>query len=192
MNVQAKKLFLILIGLNAVFVGGILIAFSVSSNTAQQKSQKISRLKADVEANDQALVNYKVLQSAIKSNKDLESIAQKVLPSDKDQSAALADIDKFSRETSTPVQQISFNTTANKIAGTSSGSSSGTKGVSVVAVVLHSNNVRYDNLLSFLKKIETTQRRMQVTSITITPNSTNPNLLSRVDLSIDIYVKPGT
>lgn len=190
MNIQAKKLFFILITLNIILLGGTFLAFTISNSIASKKSQKISQLKADVESNDQSLVNYKVLQSAVNSNKELEAISQKVLPSDKDQSAALADIDKFSRETSTPIQQITFSTATNKTGATPT-SISGVKGVSVIGVVLHSNNVRYNNLLLFLKRIETTQRRMQVTSVTITPNSSDPSLLSRVDLSIDIYIKTG-
>jgi hypothetical protein len=50
---------------------------------------------------------------------------------------------------------------------------------------------RYENLLNFLKSVEMTQRRMQVTSLNITPNATNPDVLDQTNINIDIYLKSG-
>ncbi len=189
---NSKRLFYILLGFNLLLVGGILVAFTVASGKVQQKSQKVAQAKADLETNGQAIDNYKVLQATFSNNKDLEAIVQKALPTDKDQSAALADLDRFSQTTGLPVQQINFNGGSNKGTGKTLTSPSSLKGVSVIAVTLHSSSTRYNNLLAYLQAIETTQRRMQVTSVAITPNSGDPNLLDRVDLSIDIYLKSGS
>jgi hypothetical protein len=144
------------------------------------------------QANDQLIGYYKVLQSTLNENQDIESIAQKVLPTDKDQSAALADLDKFSKSNHVPIQQISFSPGTNKGSGKTLTSPSGVKGVSAVTVALSCTNATYENMISFLQTIETTQRRMQVTSLNITPNETNPNLLNRVDMTVDIYLKEGS
>jgi hypothetical protein len=192
MKVKAKKLFLFLIVLNAVLAIGILVVFAASSDVVKKKSQKIASLKADMETNEQAIANYKVLQATISANKNLQATLDKVLPASKDQSEAFADIDSFSKNTGMPVQQISFNTGTNKGTGKTLTSPTGISGVSAISVILHSSNAHYDSLLAFLKQFEGTQRRMQVTSIAITPNSTNPSLLDRVDLSIDIYIKAGS
>jgi Tfp pilus assembly protein PilO len=192
MKRSARQFFIFLLILNAVFVIGILAVFTLASGMVEKKSQKIAQLKADTETNDQAIANYKVLSATIKANEDLQNTLDKVLPADKYQSEAFADLDKFSKNTGMPVQQISFNTGTNKGTGKTLTSPTGIKGVSAISVILHCNNAHYDSLLSFLKQIENTQRRMQVTSIAITPNSTTPNLLDRVDLSIDIYIKSGS
>ncbi len=186
----AKKLFFALAGLNILLGGLIIGVFVLASGTAQKKSLEISDLKATSQTNQQALNNYKVLEGTVNSNKDFQAIADRVLPSDKEQSQALADLDNFSRSTGLPIQQISFAQGVSKTGQTLTSPSS-LKGVSVIAVVLHSTNAHYDNLLAFLRQIENTQRRMQVTSVAITPNSTTPTLLDRVDLSIDIYLKTG-
>jgi Tfp pilus assembly protein PilO len=189
---NAKKLFLALLVFNVLLILAILGVFLAASNVAQKKSQKISDLKSTIESNDQAIDRYNVLKTTISSNKDLQAIAQKVLPTDKDQSAALADIDAFSKRTDVPIRQINFNTGTNKGAGKTLTSPSPIKEVAVISVSLHCNNINYNNLLNFLKEVENTQRRMQVTSVAITPNSSNPSLLDRVDLSLDIYLKSGT
>jgi Tfp pilus assembly protein PilO len=192
MKLDAKKLFLALVIGNALLVGATLGVFMVASSAAQKKSQTIAQLKADDQTNQQALNYYKVLQSNLNANKDLAAIADKVLPTDKDQSAAFADLDKISKSTGVPIGQITFNPGTNKGTGQTLTSPSGIKGVSVISVALSSTTTPYNNLLNFLKAIENTQRRMQITSLNITPNSTNPNLLDRVDLSIDIYLKAET
>jgi Tfp pilus assembly protein PilO len=192
MKNNAKRLFVFLLVLNGIFAAGILGVFTLASGTVEKKSQHIAQLKADTETNDQAIANYKVLKATLSANKDLQSTLDKVLPASKDQSEAFANLDRFSRNTGFPVQQISFNTGTNKGTGKTLTSPSGISGVSALSVILHSSNTHYDSLLAFLKQVETTQRRMQVTSIAITPNSTTPNLLDRVDLTIDIYVKAGS
>jgi Tfp pilus assembly protein PilO len=170
-------------------VGATLLVFTLASSAAQHKSQKIAELKADNQSNEQVLNNYKVLQNTLNSNKDLEATIQRVLPSDKDQSTALALIDQFSRNTGVPVSQISFNPGTAKQGGQTLTSPSTIKGVSVISVTLECTSTRYENLLNFLKTVETTQRRMQVTSVNITPNTTNPDILDQTNLTIDIYVK---
>jgi Tfp pilus assembly protein PilO len=191
-QMTARKLFLILLGLNILLVGATLVVFALASSAAQSKSQKISALKADNQSNEEVLNNYKVLQNTLNSNKDLEATIQRVLPADKDQSAALSILDQFSKNNGVPIQQITFSPGSGKQAGQTLTSPSGINGVSVISVTMQLGSTRYQNLLNFLKSIETTQRRMQVTSLTISPNSTNPDILDQTNLTIDIYLKAGT
>jgi uncharacterized protein YigA (DUF484 family) len=105
-NVDAKKVFFALVALNVLLIGATLAVFTTASSTAQKKSQKISELKAQQQSNDQLIGYYKVLQNTLKANQDLEATVQKVLPTDKDQSFALANIDQFSKKDKIPIQQI--------------------------------------------------------------------------------------
>jgi Tfp pilus assembly protein PilO len=189
MKINAKKFFWILVGVNVLLVGATLVVFTRASSAGAKKSQIISQYKAEGQANDQLIDYYKVLQNTLNNNQDLAGIVQKILPADKDQSAALADLDKFSKNNNVSIQQINFNPGTNKGTGKTLTSPSGVKGVSVISVALSCTSTPYQNLLNFLQTIETTQRRMQVTSLNITPNSNNPGLLDRVDMTLDIYLK---
>jgi Tfp pilus assembly protein PilO len=191
MKIDAKKFFWILIAINVLLIGATLVVFTQASTAGDKKSQKISKFKVDDQANDELISYYKALQNTLNSNQDLESLIQKILPTDKDQSAALADLDKFSKNNNVSVQQINFNPGTNKGSGKTLTSPSAVKGVSVISVTMSSSKTPYTNLINFLKTIETTQRRMQVTSLNITPNNTNPGLLDRIDMTLDIYLKEG-
>jgi len=191
-KLDAKLFFWVLIAINVLLIGATLVVFTQASSAGEKKSQKIAEFKANDQANDQLISYYKVLQSTLNANKDIETVINKVLPADKDQSAALAELDKFSKSNSVPIQLISFSPGTNKGTGKTLTSPSGVKGVSVISVALSCSNVTYDNFINFLKTIENTQRRMQVTSLNITPNDTNPDLLNRVDMTVDIYLKGGS
>jgi hypothetical protein len=191
-KLDAKKFFWILVALNVLLIGATLLVFTQASSAGANKSQKIAQFKANDQANDQLIGYYKVLQNTLNSNTGLESTVQKVLPPAKDQAAALADLDKFSKSNKISIQQINFNPGTNKGVGKTLTSPSGIKGVSVISVALSCTTTPYENLLSFLRTIETTQRRMQITSLNITPNGTNPGLLDRIDMTLDIYFKEGS
>jgi Tfp pilus assembly protein PilO len=188
-KIDAKKFFWFLIALNVLLIGATLVVFTQANSAGQKKSQKIAQFKAEDQANDQLITYYKALQSNLNANTDLEGIIQKVLPTDKDQSAAVADLDKFSKDNQVSIQQITFNPGTNKGTGKTLTSPAAIKGVSVISVSLSCINTPYSDLLSFLKTLETTQRRMQVTSLNITPNGTNPAVLDRIDMTLDIYLK---
>jgi Tfp pilus assembly protein PilO len=188
-KLNAKLLFWVLIAVNVLLIGATLVVFTQASSAGQKKSEKISEFKAEGQANDQLISYYKALQSTLNTNQDLANIVDKILPADKDQSAALIDLDKFAKSNSVTMQQISFSPGTNKGTGKTLTSPSGVKGVSVITVAVSCTTTPYENFINFLKTIETTQRRMQVTSLNITPNSTNPGLLDRVDMTVDIYLK---
>jgi Tfp pilus assembly protein PilO len=188
-KIDAKKFFWFLIALNILLIGATLVVFTQASSAGEKKSQKIAQYKAEDQANDQLITYYKALQSNLAANSDLEGIVQKILPADKDQSAAVADLDKFSKNNQVSIQQIAFNPGSNKGTGKTLTSPAAIKGVSVISVSISCTTTPYANLLSFLKTLETTQRRMQVTSLNITPNSTNPAILDRIDMTLDIYLK---
>lgn len=192
MKLDSKKFFFVLVGVNVLLVVATIAVFTLANSTAQKRSDQMSQLKADSETNDQLINYYKVLQGTLNANKDLQDTVQKVLPSDKDQSVALNDLNQFAQNTNVDIQQITFNPGSSKTAGQTLTSPALIKGVSIISVTLDCKSTRYESLLAFLQQIETTQRRMQVTTLNITPNATNPDLLDQVSISIDIYVKTGT
>lgn len=191
-KIDAKKFFWFLIAINVLLIAATMVVFTQASSAGEKKSQKIQEFKANDQANDQLISYYKVLQNTLNSNKDLDGMIQKILPSDKDQAGALIDLDRISKNTGVVVKQMNFNPGTNKGSGKTLTSPSGIPGVSTISVSLNSASTPYQNLLYFLSTIETTQRRMQVTSLNITPNNTNPDLLDRIDMTVDIYLKDSS
>lgn len=193
MNIRAKRAFYLLLALNIALIGGIAGTFLLANKIAGQKSMEISLLKADIETNDTTLTNYKQLEQTLKKNKEVEEIAQQVLPQDKNQSAALTQLDEFSAQTGVKIKQVTFNpgtTDTKKATGPTLTTPSSLKGVSILNVSVRCDKTQYENLLNFLKKIENNRRRMQVKSVSLSPSTQVLGQLDQVNLTIDIYLKP--
>jgi hypothetical protein len=60
---------------------------------------------------------------------------------------------------------------------------------SITAEVTLRKPVDYSNFISFLKYIEHNLTRMQITNISISPNSENPALIDSPTIGLEVYVK---
>lgn len=188
-SVPAKRFFFILLGINLLLLCGIAGTFVYASKLASSRSHDIAVLKADVDSGDQAISNYQELEKTIKSSESIDAIAAKVLPQDKEQSVAFAQLNKFSADTGFFIDTTTFVEGGNKT-GPSLTAPSSLSGVLVVSANIRGTKATYAQLINFLKKIEDNQRRMQVTSVAITLDNKNPTILSNVDIGLDIYLKP--
>lgn len=189
--ISTKRTFYALLAINVILVGCIVGVYFFATKYAKQKSTEIAVLKADIETNDQKLTSYKELESSLSKSKELEQIAKEVLPQDKNQSVALNEIEEFAKNAGINIKQITFNTPSGKAtSGPTLTSPSSLKGVSVLSVGVKADKMQYEQLLAFLKEVESNRRRMQVTSISLAPSTTSLGTLERADLSIDVYLKP--
>lgn len=189
---RAKRAYFALIVVNILLIGAIAGTYYFTNKVAKEKSSKIASLKADIESNDQAILNFKNLEQTVEKNKDFEKVVEQVLPKDKEQAVALAELDKFSRESGVPIKQISYSngTATGKNTGPTLTSPSNLKGVLVTTVSIRSDKAKYEQVLDFLNRLEQNRRHMQVTSITLTPSSQVIGLIDSVDITLDIYLKP--
>ena len=188
---KSKKMFFILIALNIVLIGGIIGVYLFATKFVKQKSSEVAVVKADIESNELAINSYKDLEKSLGKSAELEAIAKEVLPQDKNQSVALNELEEFAKNAGISIKQVTFLTpTGKKTTGPTLTSPSSLKGVAVLSVSVKGDKMQYSQLLEFLRQIESNRRRMQVTSISLGPSSTQLGQLERADFTIDLYLKP--
>ena len=183
------KLIMILLVIGVA--GGIYFADkqleSIATDTA--------RLRAKVEIGDDQLSNYQATKQKVDSLSYVQELAGKVLPDEQEQSLTVAEISQFALRARLTVEDITFvdaaktATTKNKSTDKKSKSTI-PKGVSVIPMsVKFQDGSRYDYLLEFLKSVEDNRRKMQVTNISLTPDSDNRSLLKSVTVELNLYVR---
>jgi Tfp pilus assembly protein PilO len=152
---------------------------------------KTSKLSAEIEVSKKKIQTYGATQSQIESLDYVEGLAAKVLPENQEQSVVVAELSNFALRSKLTLGGIDFvdpvSTTAN-----SKGAKTKTvlpKSVIVVPIVVTFKDANYSSLLDFLRTIETTQRKAQVSSINLTPDTENRAVLSEVVVAINLYVK---
>jgi hypothetical protein len=214
---NAKRFYYISLGAVAVLV--LLLGGSIyyMNQFLQKGSDELVQAKLASRVDEEREKYYLQAKKDLEKYKDISATLVKVLPKDKDQAKAVAEIGRIADESGIEIKQISFpsSTLGEKKAAatttttntTNSGSTTPTsstpsvtqaKPVEGVTGVLgidtqvqfistENKKLTYTQLITFLEKIEKNRRTMQVSSISITPKNSD-----QIDaaISLRIFVKP--
>jgi Tfp pilus assembly protein PilO len=186
----AKRMNLTLkIGLALILVGiaaGLYFANKKLTTLAKQTTE----LKAKVEIGEQQIKSYEVTKAKVGNLSYVDELAAQVLPAQEDQSTVVAELTQFGRQTGLTISRIEFleagkSPTGKKLATPA--------GVNVTPVNINiAAGGSYSDLLNYLKLLETNRRRSQVSNINIAPDNENPNRLSEVTISLNLYTKEAS
>ncbi len=190
-----RRMRYILLACVLVIIVGTGVIVYAANRKLTDVAVKTSKLSAEIEVSKKKIQAYGATQSQIESLDYVESLAAKVLPENQEQSVVVAELSNFALRSKLTLGGIDFvdpvSTTAN-----SNGAKTKTKtktvlpkGVIVVPIVVTFKDANYSSLLDFLRTIETTQRKAQVSSINLTPDTENRAVLSEVAVAINLYVK---
>jgi hypothetical protein len=181
----------------------------------QKNSKSLTGLKLDSRVLDEQQNSIKLAKRDIQKYAELESIAQSVVPQDKDQAAAVREIVKIAGSSGIVLSAINFpaSTLGQIIPKATAGTTTtptttptapaapkitqvvpvqGIAGVFSLQVDVQQDitkPVTYDKLISFLSALEQNRRTAQVTNVTVTPNAQDRSKLT-FSLSLLTYIKP--
>jgi Tfp pilus assembly protein PilO len=186
---KSKRMFFVIVAvlLLSIFGGGVIYYFA--DQYLSKKAQDISQLKAELD-----VIQLKI-DGAIQAEKDLEElnfikeIANQVLPPEKIQSNIVGDLVKFGEDTGVTVRGISFtptSSTGEQLNLSQTKPLDGVPGVNALPMTL-SVNGRYEEILNFLRKLETNRRKMQVDNLMLTPQPDGGDITAT--LIINVYVR---
>jgi len=193
-------LFAAVIALGITVFGSAYIANIVLTN----KTAALSKVKAQNQVVDDLQIALIKNKSDIKEYSELNKIAKSIVPQDKDQTQTVREIVKIADENGIPrLTSVTFPaSTLGAVGGNTSAVATG--GITQVTPILgmtgvyalpitvtngQNDQVTYSRFLTFLAGLENNRRTAQVTSIIITPDSANPNLIS-FSIVVNEYIKP--
>lgn len=194
-------------------LGGLVVSLlaivgtvAFANSILQKNSQKLLTVKTDSKVAEEREKYYLQAKKELEKYQDLSTTLEKVLPKDKDEARAVAELYKIGQETGIEITRIAFPTsTLGQKAGSKATAGAKTPAVtqakpvdglpgvlaintSVELAGSQGENVRYSQILDFLKKIERNRRNMQISQITITPDPKTNEL--KVTIGLNIFVKP--
>jgi hypothetical protein len=197
---KARHLYYTLVGVVVLLCAGLFgIAYATNAILGPQAT-KLSKLKADAQALQDQESTLAKNKKDIKRYADLNTIAETVVPQDKDQAEAVREIVNIAAQSG--IQKLSSITFPSSTLGTTHNSAKanltqltpvkGLNGVYELQITVaqdSSNRVPYSQFITFLKKLEQNRRTAQVSGITIQPDTQNPNNVA-FTLVINEYIKP--
>ena len=212
---NSKKLYYILVGVLVLCGLGLVFGAREANSLLEAQSQKLVSLKASDQATAEQKTQLTQDKKDIATYSDLNTIAKSVVPQDKDQAEAVREIVNLASASGIsqlssitfPPSTLGATTPSSASAGTSTTTtkSANPKAITQVTPVKDipgvydlqitvsqasgKDEVSYGSFLSFLQKLEQNRRTAEVSSITVQPDSKDPNLVS-FTLVIDEFIKP--
>jgi hypothetical protein len=198
---KAKQLYIVLISLLCLLGVGLFGLAYGTNKLLSSQATKLSTLRADSDVLD-------TLQSTLARNKkdivkygELNTIAETVVPQDKDQAEAVREIVNLAAQSG--ISKLSSITFPSSTLGTLGGPKVnpnltqltpviGMPGVYLLQITVtqdSSTRVSYGSFISFLQKLEQNRRTAQVSAITVTPDQIHHDQVG-FTLVINEYIKP--
>jgi hypothetical protein len=212
---NAKKFYYVSLGLVITLLLLLGASLYFMNQYLQKGSNQLVEAKLESRVDEERERYYLQAKKDLEKYKDISATLVKVLPKDKDQAKAVAEIGTIADEAGIEIKQISFpsSTLGEKkvVAATTTTTTStpttptvttpsvtqskpvdGVSGVlgidtQIQFISTENKKLSYPQLIGFLEKIEKNRRTMQVSSISITPKNSD-----QIDASISvrIFVKP--
>jgi hypothetical protein len=205
LKLNSKLIFFIMCGVAALLAVGALALTFLGSNWLAKKTNSLTELKLENAVLDEQKRSVTQAQKDIETYAELEQIAKKVVPQDKDQARTVRGIIQLAGESGISIASISFPSSTLGLTGAGSGVAKtggpssltqvkpveGIAGVYQLEITIQStpDTTNFTKLLDFLKRLEANRSTSQVSSLTITPNSSNRALLT-FSMVINAYIKP--
>jgi len=198
---SSKQLYFAMLAIIGLLVIGLLGGAYASNKILLAESNHLvgSRLQAAVL--DQEQEQLATAKQEIKKYQDLATIADSVVPQDKDQAQTLQQIVNIANANGITLGSIKFPSASLGNTGTSTSKQAllsqlvpvkGISGVYDLQITVQSDSnhpVSFSSFINFLSSLEHNRRTALVNSIALQPNSKDRSTLS-FTLGLDEYIKP--
>lgn len=194
---DTKKLNYLLIASTAILALALVGSGIVANRVLTAKSSQLSKLKAESQVTSDLQGVIKKDKADIAKYSNLNTIAESVVPQDKDQAQTVSEIVKIANESGiAKISSITFPASTLGSPGSSVltqvTSVPGIPGVYLLPITITqdtSSAIPYSRFITFLQKLENNRRTSQVSAINIQPDSKVSQNIS-FTLTVNEYIKP--
>lgn len=192
---DSRKVYFGFIGLLVLLGVGFLFSIKEANTLLADRSKTLVSLKAESQATAAQQTQLDADKTAIAKYSALNTIAESVVPQDKDQAEAVQEIVNLAAASGIPkLSSISFPASSLGITKglTQVTAVKGIPGVYDLQITItqaDTSLVPYSSFITFLSKLEQNRRTAEVTSINVEPSPTSTGMVS-FTLVVDEFIKP--
>jgi len=197
--ITPKILFRILIAAFVLSIGVVGFEMRQFLTMVGDRSESISIDKAQLQILEDKSLMTIVTEAQMARLQFIQAIADEVIPAEKTQPELITQLIQIARENNISLESITFNKRTESAAPTQQATTipditqaeplPNIKGVYSLPLTI-SINGSYDNMLGMLQDIELNRRKMQVSSVAISPVSESSGGGVAATIVIDVYVRP--
>ena len=204
--IKAERLFWAAILLLLI---GLVVDFIFVTNFLKTEATKSGFLRAQADATDNDITKLKSANIWLKKNNDVVKRTNAIVAESKlyqYQNQIIKDFDSYGQQTGIPILGYSFTPAGTPAAGTAAAApppssaattlpAAGTTAKappsvnSTTVTVTFGESVSYDGFLNMLKLLEQNVTQMQVTDISLTPDTKNPKMITNPNITVIVYTR---
>jgi hypothetical protein len=156
-------------------------------------NNEVGQLLAEQEVIGTQIEVYEATKEQIEDLGFVNKLANDVLPQSKEQANVVAEIKQFINESGLQLETLSFNNTPGVGTGLSISQTEAVTNLAGVRVlpataVISPVGATYSDVLNLLERIESNQRKMQVTEVSLTPVPASEEIAS-FTITLNIYLR---
>lgn len=201
----SKQTFYALIGILALIVLGSFAGTAFGANLLKQSGETLLERKLEDAVLEKEAATLIQAKRDIKQHKELNQIAQSIVPKEKNQARTVLEINAIAMQSGVDIEDITFPQSelgqkpakGKKKSSLPEGTTQltevdGLKGVFAMPInitISREAPITYAQLLDFLQRLEKNRRTSHVTNISIQPDQEDRNRV-HLSLQINTYIKP--
>lgn len=202
----SKRFFLVMVGIAILLLLGFGAGVYKVNSMFNKESDKLAELKLSAYVLKEQQSVLRQAKRDITEFSGLEEITRSIIPEDKNQANTIGEIASHAKKAGISLGAIEFpqselGRVAKGKAKTKSTTDSSTtqlvevddlKGVYVMSISIRNHSekpIAYDQILDFLKRLESNRRTAQVVEIGIQPDQKTPNLF-HFTIKLNTYIRP--
>jgi hypothetical protein len=195
--IKPRQAYYGMVALNSILVLSIIGVVFIGEQVLKSHSDELVNHKLENALLEQEQVSLVEARKDIEEYSELRDIAKQVVPQEKDQAATIRTILALADKAGVGIGSITFPASTLGEAKAKSPVSqaeavpgiNGLLSLDITIVSDSKNPSEYASLVEFLENLENNRRTAQVSTISITPDGTDPNKIS-FSLTLKVYIKP--
>jgi len=207
---NSKKFFYLMCGLFTLsIIGGVAVLYTADKMLVK-RSENVVALKLESRTLEEQQSAYQAAKTSVEKYQYLKKIIASALPQDKDQARTVREIFVLAEQSGIKIKSVQF--PSSTLGGTATTQTSptatattaitqakpvdGLKGVYALETVVtpyadgKTYQVSYNQLIDFLKRLESNRRAMQVSNIQLTPLGQGTGDSISFTVTLNIFIKP--
>lgn len=186
-----QKAFFALLAVTILVIGAGGGLYYYLNSSLVSLNQDVGELLAEQEVIGTQIQVYEETKQKVEELSFVEDLADEVLPQSKEQANVVAEIRRFVSSAGLQLEAVSFSSASGSTGLSTSQTEAVTSlpGVRVLPVTaVISSGATYDQILDLLTKVESNQRKMQVTEVSLTPIP-GSDVIANFTLKMNIYLR---
>jgi hypothetical protein len=188
-NFKATTLQYVFAGIIVLLLGIVVGVFLLAQQAMSRQFLATDHARIDAELVQEEIVRLQQLKTNLENDNETVEKTERIVAESQQyeyQDQVVNDINSYARQYGIDVISFDFGAKPGPTTNSSSGGSAQQK--SIVQIQLN-EDITYEAFLKFIKSIEQNITKMQLTGISIQPNTKNPQLIQGPSLEIEVFLR---